>query len=85
MNNPSNQVEVDRNYDAFVKMLPSILPIYRDKYALMKDEQVLGYYGTAEDARIAADTFIKDGRFSIQQVTDSSIDLGFYTYAVPVG
>ncbi|MGH7068952.1 MAG: hypothetical protein ACREFO_02920 [Acetobacteraceae bacterium] len=80
----NNQEEVDRNYEAFLKILPSILRANRNKYALMKDEKILGYYGTAADARVAADTFIADGRFSIQEVTDSSVDLGFYTDAVPV-
>jgi len=50
----------------------------------MKDGEVLGYYSSAEDARVAGQTFIKDGLFSIQQVTSSVLDLGFFTYAVPV-
>jgi hypothetical protein len=78
------QEEVDRNYEAFQKLLPTILGAHRDKYALMKDRQILSYYSSAEDARVAAATFIKDGLFSIQQVTDMAINLGYFTYAVPV-
>ena len=76
------QAEVDRNYEAFIKALPSILHNRRDRYALMKTGKILGYYSTALDARQAAETFIKDGIYSIQKVTDSSIDLGYFSHAV---
>jgi hypothetical protein len=78
------QEEVDKNFDAFLKLLPTLLLTHRDKYALMKNQEILGYYSSAEDARVAAENFIKDGVYSIQQVTDASIDLGFFTHAVPV-
>ena len=76
------QTEVNRNYEEFVKALPEILPAHRDRYALMKDGKILGYYSTAHDARQAAETFIKDRIYSIQKVTDSSIDLGYFSHAV---
>jgi hypothetical protein len=78
-NNDKYQQEVDRNYKEFQKILPSILATYRDKYALMKGGKILGYYSTAQDAAVAAQTFIPDGVFSIQEVTNSSINLGFFT------
>ena len=81
-NNDKYQQEVDRNYNEFKKMLPNILATYHDKYALMKDGNILGYYSTAQDAAVAAQTFIPDGVFSIQEVTDSPINLGFFTNAV---
>jgi hypothetical protein len=80
----SIQEEVDRNYEAFRTMLPTIIGSHRDKYALMKDGKILGYYSSAEDARVAATTFINDGLFSVQQVTDLAINLGYYSNAVPV-
>ena len=76
------QEEVDRNFEAFEALLPSILGAYRDKFALMKDGRILGYYSSAEDAGTAASTFIPDGIYSIQKVTNESIDLGFFNYAV---
>jgi hypothetical protein len=76
--------EVDRNYEAFLKLLPAIDPANRERFALMKDQKILGFYSSAEDARTAAETFIKDGLYSIQQATEGVIDLGFFNYAVPV-
>ena len=75
------QEEVDRNFEEFEKLLPTIIVANRDKYALMKDRKILGYYSSAEDARVAAASFIKDGLYSIQHVTDISINLGFFNYA----
>jgi hypothetical protein len=76
--------EVDRNYEAFQKLLPTIDLTNREKFALMKDQRILGFYSTAEDARTAGATFIEDRRYSIQQATEGVVDLGFFNYAVPV-
>jgi hypothetical protein len=78
------QAEVDQNYEEFKKMLPTLLAAHRDQFALMKDGKILGYYSTAQDAAQAAEAFIKDGIFSIQEITDNAINLGFFTHAVPV-
>jgi hypothetical protein len=78
------QREVDENYDEFRKLLPAIIGQHRDKYALMKNRKILGYFSTAQDAREAADSFVSDGIYSIQQVTDTPLNLGFYTNAVPL-
>jgi hypothetical protein len=72
--------EVDRNYDAFVKMLKSILPEHRDQLALMRDERVVGYFDTPRSALEAAYMRFPDGIFSIQEVTDKPLDLGFWSH-----
>ena len=72
--------EVDRNYDAFVRILGSILNDHRDELALMKDGRIVGYFHTPREAlRAAADKF-PDQIFSIQEVTDEPIDLGFWSH-----
>ena len=78
-----HQDEVDRNFAAFQKLLPTIIADHRDKYALMKSEKILGYFSSPQDARSAAESFIPDGLYSIQQVTDAPINLGYFTNAVP--
>ena len=76
------QDEVDQNFEEFEKLLPSILPHHRGQFALMRDGKIMGYYSSPADARSAADLAFKDGLFSIQHVTDLSINLGFYTDAM---
>jgi hypothetical protein len=53
------QDEVDRNFEYFQEMLPTIIRDHRGKHALMKDRKILGYYSSANDASIAASTFIR--------------------------
>ncbi len=72
--------EVDSNYDAFMRMLGSILDEHRDQLALMRDAQIVGYFDTPRQALIAAHERFPDGIFSIQEVTDEPIDLGFWSH-----
>jgi hypothetical protein len=52
--------QVDKNYEAFLHLLPSILPLHQDKYALMKDGVVVGFYSTLEDATKALAQILED-------------------------
>ncbi|MCH8238630.1 MAG: hypothetical protein IIB62_01010 [Proteobacteria bacterium] len=75
--------QVSKNYEHFKKMLPTIINVHRNKYALMRDEEVVNYYTTVEDAVSTAQKFYPDGRYSIQKVTDEVVDLGFFSHAIP--
>jgi hypothetical protein len=75
--------EVRRNYEAFMQKLPELLPIYRGKFALMRDAEVVEFFDTPGDAYRAGQKLYQDQRFSIQQVIDSAVDLGFFSHALP--
>ena len=77
------RLEVERNYDAFTRMLGSILQDHRDQLALMRDGQVVGYFHTPREALRAATDLFEDGIYSIQEVTDEPIDLGFWSHVGP--
>lgn len=81
----TKQETVDRNFDAFKKRLPELLEKQRGKYALLRHEEIVGFYETVSDAHTAGQQIYSDGLFSIQQVTDTPIDLGFYSHAVHLG
>ena len=72
--------QVDQNYDAFVRMLGGILADHRDELALMRDGEVVGYFLTPREALRAATERFPDDIFSIQEVTDEPIDLGFWSH-----
>ena len=74
------QLQVDRNYDAFTRILSGLLPDHRDQLALMRDGEVVGFYVTPREALEAATEKFTDGIFSIQEVTDEPIDLGFWSH-----
>jgi hypothetical protein len=77
--------QVDKNYRAFLALLPTIIPLHQDKYALMKDGVAVGFYTTLEDAYMTANQFYKDQPFSVQKVTETPVDLGFFSHAVCSG
>ena len=77
-----NQVEI--NYEAFEKKLPSLLPTHRGKFALMRNEEIIEFFDTARDAYFAGlKIFEKDKLFSVQQIIDTPVDLGFFSHAIP--
>jgi hypothetical protein len=77
--------QVRRNYDAFVQKLPDLLTAHRGKFALMHDAEIVEFFDTAGDAYRAGQKLFEDQNFSIQEVTDSPVDLGFFSYAVRHG
>jgi len=77
--------EIQKNYEAFKRMLPELIKEHRNKYALMRGEELIAVYSTAQDAAETGKNFYEDGLFSIQEITDVPADLGFYSHAVCIG
>lgn len=78
------QTEVDQNYEEFRKLLPTLLPVHANKFALMQDRKILGFYSTSQDAMSAAESFLAGKLYSVQRVTDSAVDLGFFSHAMHI-
>jgi hypothetical protein len=50
----------------------------------MRDGQIIEFFDTARDAYIAGiKLFDKDRLFSVQEVIETPIDLGFFSHALP--
>jgi hypothetical protein len=75
--------ELSRNYDAFQDRLHELLESDRGRHALMRHGDVVEIFDTSRDAFAAGNRLYDDGFFSLQEITDSAADLGFYSYAVP--
>ncbi|WP_260581645.1 hypothetical protein [Sphingopyxis sp. PET50] len=76
------QAEVDRNYDWFQRNL-GVLRIEHDgEYAVLRDQTVLGFFGSPGEAFRSALAKFPDRIFSIQQVIDEPLDLGFLSLAI---
>ena len=80
----SKQQEVSQNYEAFQKMLPELLESesYRGKFALMRKGEIIEYFDSMRDAAMYGQKEFDDGLFSVQEVTDRVVDLGFHSYAL---
>ena len=48
----------------------------------MRDEKVIQAFDSAGDARIFAEAQFPDGLYSIQQVTATVMDMGYFSHAV---
>jgi hypothetical protein len=75
------KAEVDRNYDFFQRNLSGFLKDRAGQYALLKSECIVGFYdgpGTAYRAGLAQ---FSDRLFSVQEVTDQPVELGFMSLA----
>ena len=77
------QEEVNKNYEVFKEQLPEIIDENIGKFVLMKGGKIIEYYSTDEDAMKAGQLVFSDKIFSVQEVKDQKIDLGFYSnYAI---
>ncbi len=79
---PEHSEQVRRNFDAFMRQLPELLTTHRGKFALMHDAIIIEFFDTAGDSYRAGQKLYQDQNFSIQEVTDKSVDLGFFTHAL---
>ena len=71
---------VDQNYDAFQRMLASMLGEHRYEFALMRKRAIVDFFEKPGDAYREGVARFGDGVFSIQEVTDEPIDLGFFSH-----
>ncbi len=78
------QAEVDRNFKAFGAMLPDLMKDHAGKYVLLRKSELIQKFDTAGDALIYAQAQFPDGLYSIQEVTGHTIDLGFFSHAMPL-
>lgn len=77
--------QVDLNYDAFVAQLAEILERRRGQYALLHAGEIVEYFSSAVEAATEGHTKFGEGAYSVQEVTDESDNLGFYSYAGGAG
>jgi hypothetical protein len=85
MDSEELQKEIDQNLEFFEKKLPDLLRDQRNRYALLRHREIVGIYDTIRDAKTTAEKLYSDKLYSIQQVTDASLNLGFYSYADSLG
>jgi hypothetical protein len=78
------QSEVDKNLDFFVGELPKLGPQV-GKFALLHDRSIIGFFDTVPDAVKVGNERYPEGQFSVQQVTETPVDLGYFSHANRLG
>lgn len=80
---PENRIEeVRQNYEVFVRQLPDLLKTHGGKFALMRHGSIIEFFDTARDAYFAGIKLYPDQVFSVQEVVEVPVDLGFFSHAV---
>ncbi len=74
--------ELEENYKAFEKLMPTFAPQDNGKFVLMRHGQKVNIFDSAKDAIIFAKAQFEDGMYSVQQIIVEAIDLGYFSHAV---
>jgi hypothetical protein len=77
----AQQLEIDRNFEFFVGYAPKILDQHKGGYALLRNQECVAIFRTLLEAVTDASTRFRDEVYSIQEVADGPIDLGFFSHA----
>jgi AAA+ ATPase superfamily predicted ATPase len=77
------QKELENNYRAFEKLLPSYQSMDNGRFVLLRHENQINIFDSARDAVIYANAQFPDGIYSVQQITRKIVDLGYFSHAVP--
>ncbi len=81
MASQEKQTEIDDNYRAFAEILPELMLKHSGKFVVMRHKEPVGVFDTARDAMVHAVASYKDGLFSVQEVTQKAVDLGWFSHA----
>jgi len=76
------QAEVDKNYKAFQEVLPDLLQSHPGKFAVMRHQELADTFDSIEEAVKFAVANYPDNLFSIQEITDTTADQGFFSNAI---
>jgi hypothetical protein len=79
------EVEIDQNFDYFLGKLSSLLTTERGKFALIHNRSIVCCFNRLSEAVEVGNKEFPDRIYSIQEVTDTPIDLGFYSHVTNMG
>jgi hypothetical protein len=77
----SQRAEVQANYEAFESELPSLMKRHKGKFAVYRHRQLLEFVDDYSVAEAFGRSRFNDGLFSIQEVTQESLDIRWFKYA----
>ena len=75
----NRDVAMRKNFDAFKKLLPSLLLTDRDRIALIRDEKLVRIFDTPDELFAYAKANYDDNHFSAQTITDKKLRLGIFS------
>ena len=74
--------EVRANYESFRARLPELLESHAGKFAVIRHREIVDFFDTMADAAKFAAKMFPDHLYSVQEVTERQIELGFHSIAL---
>ena len=74
--------EIEKNYQFFKQILPELETEHIDEFVLIRKQKIIGFYPSLIEAQLAGLGKYTDQLFSIQEVRNKPVELGFFRYAV---
>ena len=73
--------EVDQNFQYFQGIVADLMLSHAGQHAIIRHQEIVGYAVSATDAVTEGYRRFSDGLFSVQLITQTPLDLGFYSHA----
>ena len=74
--------EVRANFEYFRSILPELMKNHYKEFALLHDKGVIAFFESENDAIKTGKRDYGPGGFSVQQVVDARIDLGYQSHLI---
>lgn len=76
------QKEVDSNYDFFKTQIAQLKNDHLNEFALLHNKKINSFFISEDDAINVGTEKYGEGNFSVQQVNDNSIELGYQSHVI---
>ena len=80
-----HEAEIEQNFQYFQSVVGTLMSKHKGEYALIRDCEVVSYFKSSALALITGHDKFPDGLFSVQEVIDRPVDLGFYSHVANIG
>lgn len=78
----ASEEQLSKNYEAFQRQLPDLIPLHGGKFVLMHDGEIVEMFDTARDAYVSGNKLFPDKEFSIQEIANVPVNLGYLSHAL---
>ena len=79
----AREAEIEQNYQFFQGRVGELIKDHAGEFAVLKNREIIKLCDTVAEAIAVGYSQDESGLFSIQEVTDEPLDLGFFSHANP--
>jgi hypothetical protein len=84
MSQQDHETEVDLNFNYFQSIVTNLMAEHAGQHVVLRHQRVDSFYDSPATAFVEGYKKFPDGLFSVQKVTTTPIDLGFYSHVAGI-